>query len=81
VLELIKEKMLRKILALMARMIQLGLLKVLLILIYFLGFGLTWGWAFLFNRKRLGSSAQNKNSAWYPAQGYAPEMEESLRQS
>jgi len=73
--------MLKKILAKLVRVIQKILITVSLILIYFLGFGLTLFFVALFNRKLIYNNFKIKDSSWLDAEGYGPDLEESLRQS
>jgi len=73
--------MLKKILAKLFRLMQKILITVFLILIYFLGFGITLFFAALFNRKLFYGSLKSKDSSWLKAEGYDPDLEGSLRQS
>jgi len=73
--------MLKKILAKLVRVIQKILITVSLILIYFLGFGLTLFFVALFNRKLIYNNFKIKDSSWLDAEGYGTDLEESLRQS
>ena len=63
------------------RAIQKILLAVFLVLIYFLGLGFTLILAILFNRKVIAGGKNHEDSSWSEAQGYGPDLSESLRQS
>ena len=73
--------MLKKFLAKLIRVIQKILITVFLILIYFLGFGITLFWVALFNRKLIYGSLKSNDSSWLKAEGYDSDLEGSLRQS
>ena len=73
--------MFKKILAKLVRVIQRIFITVFLILIYFLGFGITLFFMALFNRKLIYGSLKSKDSSWLKAEGYDPDLEGSFRQS
>ena len=71
----------KKILAKLVRAIQKIMITVFLILIYFLGFGITLLFMVLFNRKLIFRRLKSKDSSWLRAEEYDPGLEGSLRQS
>ena len=73
--------MFKNILTKLISIVRRALLNAALVFIYFFGFGATWLAAALFNRKLIWGSRKNRNSSWRQAEGYAPDLKESLRQS
>lgn len=52
-----------------------------LILVYFLGFGITLLLMLVFNRKALADYNVNNDTFWVKAEGYEPDIGDSSRQS
>jgi hypothetical protein len=61
--------------------VQKILIGISLTLIYFIGFGATLFLMMVFNRKALKGNGKNADTFWVNADGYSPDVEDSLRQS
>ena len=70
----------KKVVQPVVRVIQKILITVLLIVIYFIGFGITYLCALIFKRDLL-FDVRTGDSFWRKAKGYEPDMEDCLRQS
>ncbi len=73
--------MIRKCIQTVLRVIQKILIFVLLTLVYFIGFGITYICALLFKRELFKSNNTNALSFWRDAEGYDMTMKECTRQS
>jgi len=71
----------KAVVSVIVRVIQKILITVLLFLLYFFGFGLTWLIMLIFRKATLLSLKTKKDSFWKEAQGYQVTMEESGRES
>lgn len=74
-------KKVKEIIEKFVHLIQKILIFSALFLLYIFGFGLTFIFAFIFNRRLLGMHAKDKDSYWIETQGYAPDMEGCTRES
>lgn len=61
--------------------VQKILIAVFLFLIYFLGFGLTFLFTVIFNRRLLGIEPGQPDTCWVKAEGYQADIQDGLRQS
>jgi cytochrome c biogenesis protein CcdA len=71
----------KKIFTKLVKVTQKIMITIFLILIYFLGFGITFLLVAIFNRKLIYGNLKNKDSSWLKAEGYDPDLQGSLRQS
>ena len=63
------------------KMVQKIVITVSLVLLYFIGLGLTLPLALLFHRKLMGFGHTNDESFWQDAEGYESELEAYRRES
>ena len=61
--------------------IQKFLVTIFLVINYYIGFGITYIFALIFNRKLLWVKKTNENTFWLEAEGYEPNIENFKRQS
>jgi hypothetical protein len=73
--------MLKKIIQKFISIVQKILIMLILIVIYFVGFGITLIFIFLFNRKLLTGGYRIDNTFWIEAQGYEADINNCRRQS
>ncbi len=71
----------KKIIEPIVRRIQKVIAIILLTVLYFVGLGITWMFAWIFNRKMVKRDISTKDTYWEEAVGYEPDMENSFRQS
>ena len=70
-----------KVIEPVVRVVQKVMITILLTILYFVGFGIAWALAWVFNRKIVKRDISTKDTYWEEADGYEPDMENSLRQS
>lgn len=63
------------------KIIQKNLVTITLILIYYVGFGVTKLFVLLLNRRLLWKKKSGKESFWVESSGYNPMIEDCKRQS
>ena len=73
--------MIKKIIQGFIKTVQKILIFVSLIIIYFLGFGITLFFMMIFNRKVLAGYSKNDNTFWIKATKYEADIEDSMHQS
>ncbi len=73
--------MLKKIIQWYVMIVQKVLITVMLFMLYILGFGITFIFAVIFNRRLLGLERVNKYTFWKDAQGYDADINECMRES
>jgi len=73
--------MLKKIIEKIIWIIQVIVITISLLLIYFVGFGVTLVFILLFNRKIFNIASSNRDTFWIEADGYDLDMNDGLRQS
>jgi hypothetical protein len=73
--------MLKRLLQKFIRIIQRILITLSLTVVYFLGLGITWILAAVFNRKIISGPDKGKDTFWVAAEGYQPDIEDTFRQS
>ena len=56
-------------------------ITIVLFIIYIFGFGITLILVILFNRRLLGGTIEDKDTFWRNAEGYEPDLNDSLQQS
>ena len=73
-------KILRIILEKYVEIVQVVIIKIILCLIYFFLFSITWIFIAIFNRRFLNKINCN-NTFWVKSIGYSPDMGECMRES
>lgn len=71
----------KSVTGILVSLVQKVLIKVLLAITYYIGFGITYIVVFIFNRELLKPADEDKETFWKYAEGYNPRMEECFRQS
>jgi len=61
--------------------VQKILITIFLILIYFVGFGLTLIFVLLFNKRIIFATRGKPDTFWLEADGYEPDIPDSMKQS
>ena len=74
--ELLKIKMQKSIV-----IVQEILITIFLVLIYFIGFGLTLVFVLLFNKRIIFAKREKLDTFWLEADGYEPDLLDSMKQS
>ena len=72
---------LRTLLRAVIQKVQSGLMFVLLLVLYLVGFGITYLFAALFSRRLLKPALPTERSFWANAEGYRPDKDDALRQT
>ncbi len=72
---------LRALLQAVIRKVQWALMGVLLFFLYVVGFGATFLFATVFNRRLLKAPRGGEGTSWVGAEGYDPDMDDAVRQT
>jgi hypothetical protein len=71
----------KKIIKIYIRFVQKILITLLLTVLYFIGFGLTWVYSVLFKRGMLYGRCRNDESFWLDIKEQEPNLQNSIQQS